>query len=270
MNKILICVIFYNNFEEVQKFIDELDNQEKSDQLILSICVNKDDSLSSKKLKSQKIALEIHNPNDNLGYLNGLFFAYSNLNSNKNNIKWVIFSNTDIEILDEKFMINLNCLKIDPIYQCIAPSIIEKNKRVYENPQYKIRYSLNSINRRIFIFSHPIIANMYIFMSDIKRKLIKSKKQESCDVYSAHGAFFILDINFLESINRHYYSLMYSEEAFIAEEIRLLNKKIRYESSLEVIHNESQTTGLLKKSNKFKLMEESLVNIRDHYFWENK
>lgn len=269
MDNFLVCAIYYDNFDEVRNYAITLDNQISDSRIILSICINKDTQKESPKLKHEvlkNVIIVLNNPENNLGYLNGLFYAYESVKEQYRVNHWVVFSNTDIEINDQLFFNKLSKAKFDESVYCIAPSVIVKGTKIYENPQYMSRYTLNSLNRRIFIFSNNLLASVYMELANIKRKFKKTNKQRSSFVYSAHGCFFILSINFLESINRNYFSLMYSEEAFIAEEVRMLGKKVWYESSLEVIHNESQITGKIKRDLKSKYIAESLKKIKEHYF----
>lgn len=261
----MVCVIFYNNLEEIMNFIRELEKQ-KDTEIILGITVNKDKKKLATKIQSKIITIHIFYPKSNIGYLNGLFFSYDELIKKGYRSNWVVFCNTDVEIPNYKFFLQVNNRSYDDDVLCLAPSIFEKNKKIYENPQYLYRYSLKSLNRRIFIFSHPSISRFYIYLSVQKAKLTKRSKQVSSVVYSAHGSFFILKYSFLNRIVRKYMSLMYSEEAFVAEEVKSLNGKIYYDSTLEVIHNESQTTSKLNFKIKSKYIADSLKQIKNKYF----
>lgn len=269
MSDILNCIIFYNNYEEVSEYIKQLEKQTISNNIKLAITVNKDTKNKSKLLSSSVIDIMLFDPQENLGYLNGMFYGYNKTLAKNFSIKWVILSNTDIEILDLKLFEKIIFSNYSTDIFCVAPSVYEKNNKVYENPQYYKRYTPKSLRKRIFIFSHPTFSKYYLKLSSIKSKLTRRQKQASSYVYSAHGSFFILKSSFLNSINRNYMSLLYSEEAFIAEEVRLAKGRIFYDSSLEVIHNESQTTSKLGYKRKSKLISESLKKIYQHYFSED-
>lgn len=263
---IINCIIYYDNFNEVASYIKELEKQTDAEKIIVGITVNKDSTKEAHLLSSNIVDLQIFYPNENLGYLNGLFYSYDSLVNMGFSSKWIAFSNTDIEFERQDVFEKLLEKDYDPKIFCVAPSILEKNRRTYENPQYLERYSLESINKRIKIFSKPKVANLYVRLSKVKAKLVKTKKQDSCFVYSAHGAYFFLNKKFLDKVSHKYMSLMYSEEAFIAEEVRLLGGKVYYDSDLEVLHNESQTTGNLGIKKKSLYIAESLTKIRDKYF----
>lgn len=261
-------MIFYDNFNEVNSFMKEI-NTQKNLEIHVAITINKDTKENAYKLIRNwpKLDINLFDPKDNIGYLNGLFYAYEGLLHLGYTSDWTIFCNTDIEIPSKEFLKSFLSTNYEESIYCVAPSVYEKNRKVFENPQYKTRYSLKSLDRRIFIFSRPTMAKFYISLSKAKSKVRRSREKEaSCYVYSAHGSFFFLRNQFLNEINRHYMSLMYSEEAFIAEEVRLKGKKIYYDAQLEVIHNESQSTGKLNMYKKSSYIAESLKEIRKKYF----
>lgn len=261
----MVCIIFYDNLEEVMNFIRELEKQKDSD-VVVGITVNKDTNSQADEIHSQTVEIYLFRPQNNEGYLNGLFNAFNGLTDMGYSSNWIVFCNTDIKIPRSNFFSMVNNKQFSSDIFCIAPSVYEENRGVYENPQYVERYTLRSLKKRIFIFSHPLFAKLYVSLSQKKAKILKRKKKKSSMVYSAHGSFFILRNDFLKLINRKYMSLMYSEEAFIAEEVRKLNKNIYYDSELDIIHNESQTTGKLNFKAKSKYIAESLQKIKDKYF----
>lgn len=268
MKSILNCIIYYDNYQEVSEYIIQLEQQSLNSKIKLSITVNKDTNRQAYLLKSSLIEIELNDPKDNIGYLNGLFYGFEKNIHDSDFFKWIVFSNTDIEIEDTKFFEKLLSTNYSEDTFCVAPSVYEKNNKVYENPQYYERYSAKSLKKRIFIFSQPVISKYYMKAAIYKSKIAKKEKKKSSFVYSAHGSYFMLKPKFLNEINRKYMSLLYSEEAFIAEEIRLSGGKIFYDNNIEVVHNESQTTSKLGNKRKSKLIADSLSKIYDMYFRE--
>ncbi|GCF93300.1 hypothetical protein NRIC_11910 [Enterococcus florum] len=266
---IAICIIYYDNYSEINSFLEELEKQVKKN-FVVGITINKDSNNEAANLlidnEDKNYQIYAFYPEKNLGYLNGLFYSYEHIIERYKTLEWVVFCNTDIEIRDTFFFETLNNRQYSSEIYCVAPSVYEKNRGVYENPQYEKRYNLKSLNKRIFIFKRPFLSKLYIQLSQIKAQRNRKVKRASQYVYSAHGSFFMLRNKFLQNINRKYFSLMYSEEAFIAEEVNNLNKKIYYDSELEVIHDESQSTGKLDFHKKSKYISDSLIKIRDRYF----
>ncbi|MCK1205372.1 hypothetical protein MXZ36_03260 [Streptococcus uberis] len=79
--------------------------------------------------------------------------------------------------------------------------------------------------------------------------------------------FFILSKDFFNKIkDKKYGSLMYSEEAYIAEMIKKYNYTAFYDSNLEVMHLESTVTSLLDNKSKSKMYVDSLNYIKSTFY----
>lgn len=272
MKRIVNIVIYYANEDEVFVYAKNLSKQTEARNISLVVVVNKEGSigLNSFENKLSEIDLDIlvFNPNKNLGYMNGLIYGYNQyIEATKDIPNWVVMSNTDIEFSDDSFFGNFLGTAFEEDVWCVAPSVYSPATNSHDNPQYTVRYSIKDLNRRIFIFEKPLVAYLYIKLSAIKSKFFKKKKKDSRFVYSAHGCFFIIR-NELAEILKHkkYKALMYSEEAYIAENIRGNGKRCYYDSMIEIIHNESSVTSKLDINIKSKYIADSLKVIRGEFF----
>jgi len=101
----------------------------------------------------------------------------------------------------------------------------------------------------------------------MKRKFARKIKEKSQYVYTLHGCFFAIKPEFADMlIHETFDGFLYSEEAFIAEKVRLASKRAFYDSSIEVNHNESSVTGLLGISRKAKYISNSLIYIKNEFY----
>lgn len=270
MKSISNIVIFYDNLKDVSDYLEEISNQTISNNIYVTIVMNKYSQLDAKKLELSaslyKFQLEILYPPENLGYLNGLLYGYRNSTFDLKHMDWIVFSNTDISFEKNSFFSDFMKKKYDEKIFCVAPSVYNPLTKSYSNPQYMLRHTKRSLERRIAIFSRPKLSAIYLKLSQYKGKINNQTKKDSRYVYSAHGCFFFLRTRFLNDLTRNYMSLLYSEEAFIAEEIRLRSGKIYYEDSIEVYHNESQVTGKLKMEERSRHIAESLKKVKEEYF----
>lgn len=267
MLKVLFVCINYNNEEEVKNFLKNINLIDKKNEFKVLITNNSESKAGELKrqLKDINLDYEIINPNKNLGYLNGMFFAIKEYLKREILPEWIVFSNTDIEI--KKFDFYNKDYQKDIC--CIAPSIYSTQSKTYQNPHYKIRLSVHKLKRIILINSIPYLEYFYSKLAVLKSKYKKRKEEESQEVYAAHGAFFILRKSFFEKVTLNYGAFLYSEEAFIAENIRLLNKKIFYDKEIKIIHKEHSTTNLIGTMKRGRYIKESLKYILRE-FYENK
>ena len=272
MKEIINVVINYANEDEVLLYAKNLSKQTVAHNISLVVVVNKEGNIGmrglEKNLKEVDLDIRLYNPNENLGYLNGLIYGYNQYCKGIDELpKWVVMSNTDIEFLSNSFFETFLGSVYDKDVWCIGPSVYSPQKRSYDNPKSIERYSIADLNRRILIFKHPTLAYIYSKLAVLKARLVKKKRKDSQFVYSVHGCFFIINIDFSEVLkNREYKALMYSEEAYIAEIIRLYGKKCYYDNTIEVIHNENRVTGKLDFRWKSKYFLDSLRLIRDEFF----
>ena len=269
---IINIVTLYNNEEEVFSYAKKLSNQKCKEKIALVIVINNLENKKIKKLEKNVLSIDlaifIYNPNKNLGYLNGLIYGYERFIQENEEPNWIIMSNTDITFRNNNFICDFFEVDYNDEIWCIGPSIYSLKTKSYENPQYVKRHTLKTINRNIKIFKKKnFISDFYIRLSYFKSKLTKKIKLKSQYVYSNHGAFFIIRnslANYL--IENKYGVLMYSEEAYIAEIIRLNNKRSYYNSEIEVVHEGSSVTGKINSRKRYNLMVQSLEYIRDKFY----
>ena len=264
MEKILFVCINYKNEDEVKEYIKNIEFLNINCEII--IVNNLENKNLREILKEIKIKYRIYEPNTNLGYLNGLFFGINEyLKTEKALPRWIVFSNTDIQIKELPILKNEYSNDI----WCIAPNIYSLATNSYQNPHYKTKISKYKIKRLIFINSIPILSYIYTKLSEVKARIKKKKEEKNQYVYAAHGAFFILNREFLKSFKLNYGAFLYSEEAFIAEKIFQAKKKIYYDNSLKIIHLEHTTTNLLSVGKKSKYIKESLKYILKEFYEKN-
>jgi len=274
MKRIVDIVIFYANEEEVFKYAKDVSQQTIANEIVLVIVVNKQGNTKleefTRKLIDLPISIVVFNPNENLGYLNGALYGYSQYcQLSQIEPEWVIVSNTDIEFSNNKFFEDFLHTEYGEDIWCVAPSVYSPRKKSYDNPEYVERCEKRKINRLIYIHERPLLAQLYAKATKIKGKFGRNKKQDSQFIYSAKGCFFIIR-NEMASLlkDRKYKALMYSEESYIAEIVRRHNKKTYYDSKIEVIHNESAVTGKLATKTRAKYIADSLKVIRDEFYIE--
>ena len=276
MKQIVDIVIFYDNEKEVYEYAKDLSQQTAKEDIILVIVVNKRGNmqLENFKIKMDRLPISIFvfDPNKNLGYLNGVVYGYYEYcKVSKSMPKWVVVSNTDIEFSNNKFFEDfLNTSYQDDIW-CVAPSVYSPKKESYDNPEYINRCTKDKINKLIYIYERPLLAFLYARLSKIKGRLKRNKKQNSQFIYSAKGCFFIIRNELATIINdRKFKALLYSEESYIAELIREYKKRTYYDSTIEIIHNESAVTGKLAIKKKAKYIADSLKVIRDEFYVDHE
>jgi GT2 family glycosyltransferase len=272
MKKILNIVINYANEEEVLSYARMLNSQSANDRISLVIVENKKSSNRKINLESElndlNIEWDIYYPKSNLGYFNGFMYGYKKyLESAKEIPYWTILSNTDLIIDDEYAFEKLFEEEYDEKVSCIAPSIYNLNKKTYDNPKYKTRIPSKKIDSTIYIHEHPILSLMYLTLGNYKAKKNKSKKLSSQYCYALQGCFIGLKFDIMEYLqNNEFKAFLFSEENYISEMLLRLGKTCYYNSNVEIVHNEKQTTSLLGYKLRANHYADSLMFIKDEFY----
>lgn len=269
--KILNIVTLFCNEIEVLEYAKKLSQQSISAEISLVIVVNKNGDMPednfNDNLRKINLKIYLYKPGENLGYLNGLIYGYNQFVMKHEPPKWIVMSNTDITFSNNEFFKDFYMSKYDENIWLIGPSIYSPENKSYDNPQYKKRHSLKSLEKRIYIFQRPMLAYYYLQIANIKAKYKKRKKEDSQYSYSLHGCFFFINNNFMEILKgKKYGPLMYSEEAYLAELVRLNNKKCYYNSQIELIHMGSTVTGKLEIHKRSQYFKESLEFIKKEFY----
>ena len=272
MKEILILAINYSNEDEVIGFAKMLSLQTVANKIELIITNNKSTEVKKvylqEQLKMVDIDVSFYDPKSNLGYLSGCFYGYNRYcESTSYPPQWVFVSNTDIVIEDKTFFEKILNDPYDKDTWCIGPSVYSPNNDSYDNPHYKHRHKLAKINLIIWLYKRPLLAYIHVLLAKIGFKVIRRVEEPSQFVYSVHGCFFGLRNDFMLQISDEpYKGFLYSEEAYIAERLRLENKKTYYDCSLKIVHNENSVTGMLKIKKKANYISSSMSYIKETFY----
>lgn len=268
MKKILNVIVFYDNYDEIYSYLEQINNI--SNNIVdIALVVNRDTFNKIDMLKSEynsRIKLFIYDFDENVGYLNAYLKVINIIDTTK--YKFTILSNTDI-IYSHDFYNKLINKSYDEDIGCIAPSIFSTKTNSFSNPHYVKRIKKNKLRLLTFIYSSVILSNLYMKLSYKKASTKKNCEIESCYVYSPHGSFMIYSNKFTNYLKGDIYGVkMYSEESYIGEKLRLNNLRCFYDSSLKLTHNESSVTSTLENKQRFTYIKESLIYIMKTFYTE--
>lgn len=270
--KVLISVINYANEDEVTAFANHLSEQTISDKILLSVVANKWSEAGQPKLEAalQSVSIDVmlFDPGENLGYLNGTMFSYNILRQRPDfHPAWISVSNTDIEFAQADFFEKL----IENTYAndigCIAPSVYVPATGAFENPRYSYRFTEASLKKRVKRFSSPLLSVAAQKLSSIKAGKVRNVERDSQYVYLAHGCCFFIIPELANALcDTPFGTLLYSEEAYVAEIGITIGKRVFYDRSLKLYHHENAVTGKLRNDQRSKMFVDSLsLIIRQFY-----
>jgi len=267
--KALNTIIFYENREEVENYITEL-NSIADGMVEICLVVNSDKSNQVKAMEASLRAkgitcLRVIDYGDNVGYLNTMLKTIKRVSIAT--YDYVILSNTDIHYDTEDFFQQLAEKEYPSDVGCIAPCVYASKSNSYSNPHYMERVPKAKFERLTVIFRYPLLGKMYLKLGEMKAGKTRTEKKQSCFVYSPHGSYMIFTKDFIKKIYGYEYGVkMYSEESAVGE--LLVKNKMRcyYDDSLSVIHEESSVTGKINYKRRFAAWRESIEFILKEFY----
>lgn len=267
--KILNVIVFYNNKDEVEQYLEEVNNISDNN-IDVAIIINSDCEKNIEKLKIR--VLEKYNFNisffdydENVGYLNALFRTITQISLDK--YIYIILSNTDIRYKSKDFFKVLLRKRYDNIIGCIAPNVYATQSNSYSNPHYISRIPKRKLLWLKQIFTFPIIAKIYLMLAELKAHIIKHNELKSQFVYSPHGCYMIFTNDFIKKICGYEYGVkLYSEESCIGELLMKNMKRCYYDDELKIEHYESTVTGKMNQKNRFHEWKKSIEYILDTFY----
>lgn len=262
--KIANITICYKNEDEVIAYARELKKQVFTHTISLIVVLNalggKGLDYLKKGLDKLNLEYEIINPEENLGYLNGVLYGFQNTKKNQG-VEWFIISNTDIKIQDEYFIssfFNLECIKSKDVWM-VGPSIFAPKQCQYSNPYMTNRPSRIYYFKKIIGMGFP---HIYNFLYEVKKRHSKNHSnkynEKSGYVYAVHGSYIFVNRRLLTEVSEmEPWELLFNEEQYLAEITLINRKRVYYSFALQVHHMEGTSTGKVSITKKYKMMQKA-------------
>lgn len=273
MIEVLNTVICYNNVEEVTNYVKKIEKLVSSDKVAVAVVINKLENEKKeyleKKLSEINVQTYLADPNENLGYLNGMIYGYKHFikNYDSTNLRYVVMSNTDINYPDNRFFECLLSKEYDNDIWSIGPSVYAPGRKNYDNPACETRRSKKKVRSIIRRFRIPVFNELYFHLAELKGKCVKRNRGKSHKVYEVHGCYFIIKKQLADlMIKKPFGALLYSEEAYVAEMVWHNNKTAYYDAELLVEHIEHTVTGKMDYKQIANYIADSMeVIMKDFY-----
>jgi len=256
---VLVLCVNYHSEEDAAHLAQEMLSQEESCNLHL-LMVDNSDSLGPEhqlqQMASQDRRLQILNPKANLGYFGAAWYGMNHYLQTNPLPNWIIVSNPDILLPDQKFFSTLFSLSPEGERPAIlAPTIESALTGADQNPYIKVRPTAKMMVFRKWMFQFYPVSIGYQLLALFKAKLrdligkslAPTAKPKAGKIYAGHGSFIIFHKSFFEAGGTLKHGVfLFGEEIHVAESAQRLNLKSMYQPALRVIHNEHATTGIIK------------------------
>lgn len=269
--KVIILCVNYNSYNELNDYIQSIDESSKNctspiliDVVIVDNSKNRENFSFSGSINVKQIFT-----NKNLGYFGAIAFAINELQCKLNEYEYIIFSNVDLQVSID-FFSNLSILKIDKNVGCIAPKIFSKKEGINRNPKVINRYSLRKLKILKIMYRFPLLYYLYKdFFYINRRNKISTNDFTGLDIYAAHGSFMIFTKVFSSFLQTFIYpTFLFCEELFIAENLKKQELRTIYEPKLKIMDIDHASTSKMKSSFYFKCNFDSVNMIIKEFYNE--
>lgn len=183
---------------------------------------------------------------------------------------WVIVCNNDVVIRDSAFFEKLFERDAGST-GVLAPRIESLATRLDQNPFLEDRPDRKTLARLWFwgrhyplaVFHHAASKGIRWWRARTKRAMLDPKARR---IYAPHGAFLIFSKLYFHSggfLDDGYF--LYGEELSVAEICRSLGLGVTYDPTLQVLHNEHQTTSPWLTRFTYNCQREARQYIKERY-----
>lgn len=245
-------MVNYNDYENVKKMLDMIQNYSVLDKIVIVDNASIDDSFQKlSEIETEKIVVLSNTHNG--GYGSGINVGAKYLNQIYPNCN-IIISNTDIIIEKEEDIKSL-LDNFDETTAVVGPII-------KEHTGYNCGWRIPSPWQ-------DILLSLPYFYKSFSKKMSYSKKEINGlkEVDAVSGSFFVINGKDLEKVN--YFDenvFLYYEENILAKKLQKIGKKIKINGNVEVFHNHSVTIDKAHTSvQKYKNLKRSQFYFQKEY-----
>lgn len=253
---IVFVILHYKTIEDTLSCINSIKKlSHKSKIVVVDNASGNDDDID--RIKKEDVDLLVSDMN--LGFANGnnLGCRYA---IDKYNPKYLCVINSDTVIEQPNFIEVIYDLYKKYKFDVLGPKILPDNLdscnpfNAYEEYE-DIDLAINNANKKLYIYSRPILRSIYdrarcIKSHLVKRIPLKNGESEQTGV-SLHGCALIFSRKYFQRYNDVFYreTFMFHEEEFLTYRMRKDHLLFLYSPSLEIYHNEGSSQNKEYKKN---------------------
>jgi len=270
---VLLLCVKYRADEKTERYLDSIQSLKCASRLRVMVVDNTVGSNWAKAARSDCRAVQAPG---NLAYFGGARYGLSLYREQNPLPDWVIISNVDLSIDDPSFLERLAPLASIPNLGAVAPKIQSSLTGIDQNPFMRVRPSALRMHFYKWLSQSWLTLNIYELLGFLFHKIrgtlarvrpnspsLKSRGT----IYAPHGSFLILARNYFDrGGNLDFPRFLFGEEIYIAEHMRRFGLKVLYEPSLQITHQEHQSTKLFKSRRVAQHMAHSAAYCADTLF----
>jgi GT2 family glycosyltransferase len=255
--KALLVTVNHRGSAATLELLDSLSRLRRFPELQVVVVDNDPQNGSAEIIRARANALEnatlLESPT-NRGYFGGARWGLESwLAETRTRPDWVIVCNNDVLIRDEAFLEKLFARDPDSA-GVLAPRIESLATQLDQNPFLERRPDRKTLARQWFWGRcYPLAFSQQLASRGVRRLRSRARRgkndcaagdQQARWIYAPHGAFLIFTRRYFRSggfLDDGFF--LFGEELSVAEICRSLGLGVTYDPTLQVLHNEHQSTG---------------------------
>lgn len=277
---ILVICVDYHNDELTVSFTNHVLSLPSVADVRVVVVDNRPQNERTPQAALEVSEATVYVPGKNLGYLGGADWGRTSFMAETGcTPEWIIVSNPDIELPDDRFFDHLLELGHDsagPPPEVVAPDIVlseasGRGKPIRQNPYMPRRPSPLAMRAFLALARFPVAYALYDYLS--VWRLLSGVSQHhrvppGVRIYAPFGAFLVFHRSFFDrggELSKG--PFLFGEEIFIAETARALGMSVRYDPSLVVVHHQQLLRRpFASRRRQAQTTHDSLRFLVDRYF----
>lgn len=276
----LVIAIHFGDTSPTINLLKSLSRLDQFSDLSISIVNNGPDESGRSTLATATRSMpniSVVNSVVNRGYFGGARHGLAHYLESHPLPDWVIISNIDLLITDHRFLSRLAAIDGGSGLGVVAPCIRSSKTGRDQNPFIERRPSVARMHAYKWIYRSRLALHTYelaaaafhkthgFFMP--QRQDAESTASTGRTIYAPHGSFLIFAKEYFRAGGTlDFPCFLFGEEIYVAETVRRLGLKVRYEPSLVVTHQEHATTKLVKSQKLAEAVAVSAAYCANTYF----
>jgi GT2 family glycosyltransferase len=207
---------------------------------------------------------------DNLGFYGGARAAFERNVASHGLPEWLLISNVDIRFSDPQFALKLLAIESAMV---LAPQIKRehpcgvRSSFLFENPLHRTRPSRAWMSQRIWLCEHFQAYSMYERVRFAMGRYAVPAVAAGGEIYSPFGALIAFHRSYFEAgASLVHPAFLFTEEIFVAEEVRRVGGKVIFAPQIGATHLGSASLRSVPSKQQAIWAAESLRAVREAYF----
>lgn len=257
MKKFVVVILNFNTAEQTINMVESIQrNKNTLSNINIVIVDNASTDGSGKYLKnnySNDKQVHVIENLENNGFAAGNNIGYQY--GRKANPNFIILSNSDVLIKEERFFDNISKVYDDEKFAVLGPDVFNPNTNIHQSPLYYDKKVDNKyiIRRKAFLrvnqlknilsFLFPKLMAKVIKANKLKNERERNHSKQHTDV-AIHGSFMIFSKKYMEIFPKGICdaTFMYGEEDILLYFCQAHKLKTVYNPKIQVLHFEGQST----------------------------